>query len=87
MNEVSIVLTVEHCTDNNDIEVVVECEKEYNALALCCFSADIIKTAKKCGGKMIPWAHEPQQQKFCHAFRFETEEEKKDFLHKIFSLK
>ncbi|MGN1301622.1 MAG: hypothetical protein ACI4U9_03765 [Clostridia bacterium] len=85
MDDVSIILSTRQCIGSNDVEVVGECEKEYNALSLYSFSIDIIQKAKACGGKMIPWTKEPQLQKFCYAFRFETEEGKKEFLHKLFS--
>ena len=85
MDEVSIVILIRQCTGNNDVEVIGECEKEYHELTLYSFSIDVIQKAKACGGKMIPWPKEPQLQKFCYAFRFDREEEKKEFLHKLFS--
>lgn len=83
MEKVSIIVSTRQCTGNNDVEVVGGCEKEYNALSLYSFSIDVIQAAKACGGKMIPWTTEPQQNKFCYAFRFETEEGKKEFFHKL----
>ena len=81
--DVSIILVTRHCTGNNEVEVVGECEKEYNALALFSFSTEIIQKAKDCNGVMIPWAREPQLQKFCYAFRFKTEEDKREFLRNL----
>lgn len=83
MDDVSIILLTRQCTRNNIVEVVGECEKEYNELALYAFAACLIKKAKVCGGEMILWSGEPQLQKFCYAFRFETEEGKKEFLKRI----
>ena len=85
MDEVSIVLVTRQCTGNNDVEVIGTCEKEYHELTLYDFSIGVIQKAKACGGQMIPWNKEPQFQKFCYAFRFKTEEEKKEFLHRLCS--
>lgn len=84
MDEVSIILSTRQCTGNNVVEIIGECEKEYNQLALFAFAGDIIKIAKVCGGTIIPWSKEQQLQKFCYAFRFENEEGKKEFLRKLF---
>lgn len=83
MDNVSIILSTRHCTGNNVVEVIGECEKEYNHLALYAFAGDIIKTAIACGAVLIPWTGEQQMQKFCFSFRFENEEGKKDFLRKL----
>lgn len=83
MDKVSIILSTRQCTGNNVVEVVGECEKEYNQLALYAFAGDVIKIAIACGAVLIPWTREQQLQKFCYAFRFETEEEKKEFLKKL----
>lgn len=83
MGKISIILTTRQYTGNNDVEIVLECEFEYNALVLCCCSSKIIGLAKSLGGKMIPWTKEPEMEKFCHVFRFETEESKQEFLNKI----
>ena len=83
MDNVSIILTTRQCTGNNDVEVIIECEKKYNALALCRCASVIIGLAKAFGGKMIPWTKEPHLQKFCHVFRFETEDMKRGFLKKL----
>lgn len=83
MDNVSIILLIRQCTGNNIVEVTGECEKEYNELALYAFATRVINSAKTCGGKMTLWTGEPQYQKFCYAFRFETEQEKEEFLVKI----
>lgn len=85
MDEVSIILSTRQCTGKNEIEIVGECEEQYNALALYSFSIGVIQKAKSCEGEMIPWNREPEFQKFCYAFRFKTEEKKREFLHKLFS--
>ena len=83
MGNVSIILTTRHSTGNNIVEVILECEKKYNALALCGCAADLINMAKDFGGELIPWTKMPEKEKFCHAFKFETEEMKKEFLQKL----
>lgn len=83
MDDVSIILLTRQCTGNNIVEVVGECEKEYNELALYAFAACLIKKANACGGEMILWTGEPQLQKFCYAFQFKTEDGKKEFLKRI----
>ena len=83
MGNVSIILATRQYTGNNDVEIVLECEFEYNALVLCCCSSKIIGLAKSLGGKMIPWTKEPEKEKFCHVFRFESEDLKQEFLDKI----
>lgn len=83
MDGVSIILLTRQCTGNNIVEVVGECEEEYNPYALYAFASGVIKKANACGGEMILWTGEPQLQKFCYAFRFETEDGKKDFLKRI----
>lgn len=83
MDEVSIILTTRQCTGNKVVEVIGECEKEYKPYPLYAIAGGIVKLAKACGGEMITWSKEPQLQKFCYAFRFETEEGKKEFLKKL----
>ena len=83
MGNVSIVLSIRQCTGNKEVEVVGECEKKYNELALYAASARIINMAKSCGGELIPWVRESAYQKFCLAFRFGTEENKKEFLREL----
>ena len=80
MDNVSIILTTRQGTRSNVVEVVGECEKDYNELALYGFAVEVIEKAKACGGEMILWTKEPQFQKFCYAFRFESEKNKKEFL-------
>ena len=84
MDKVSIILLTRQCTGNNIVEVTGECEKEYDELALYAFAACVIEKAKACGGEITLWTKEPQLQKFCYAFRFETEDGKKKFLGTLF---
>lgn len=81
--DISIVVSIRQWTGNNEVEVVGECEKGYNQLALYAFAGDVIKNAIACGAEIIPWTGERQLQKFCYAFRFETEEGKKQFLRNV----
>ena len=83
MDDVSIIMSTRQCTGNNIVEVIGECEKEYNELALYAFAACVIDSAKACGGYMTLWPGEPQLEKFCYAFRFEKEEGKKAFLRAL----
>lgn len=83
MDMVSIILTTRQ-SGNNDVDVIVECEFKYNALALCVCSGKIIELAQSFGGKLIPWVREPYKYKFCHVFRFETEDMKRNFLEQLF---
>lgn len=83
MDKVSIILSTRQCTSNNVVEVVGECEKEYDQLALYAFASGIIAMAIDCKGTLIPWAREQQLEKFCYAFRFESEEGKMEFLRKL----
>lgn len=83
MDNVSIILSTRQCTSNNVVEVVGECEKGYDQLALYAFASSIIDIAIECKGAIIPWTKEQQLQKFCYAFRFESEEGKKQFLRKL----
>lgn len=83
MDNVSIILTTRHSTGNNEVEVTGQCEKEYNELALYAFSADIIKLAHESEGQLIPWRKEKGHHQFCLAFRFESMEQKKEFLSKL----
>ena len=77
-NVCTILLTREDIGDKT-VEIVIECENGYNPYVLCNFSVKVIKRAEACGGKMAIWTKEPQLEKFCHSFTFETEEGKKDF--------
>ena len=86
MDKVSIILSTRHIIGSNDLEIIGECEKEYNQLALYALSGDIINMAKKCEGRLIPWVREKGLKQFCLAFRFETEEKKKEFLSKLWKL-
>lgn len=83
MDKVSIILTTRQCTGNNDVEITGECEKNYNVLALYAVSGDIITMAKKCKGTLIPWTKEKGIMQFCLAIRFESEEDKKEFLRRL----
>lgn len=84
MDRVSIILSTRQCTGNNVVEIVGECEKEYNELTLYSLASEVIKIAIECEGSVIPWTGEPQYQKFCYAFKFGSEEAKKLFLRKLY---
>lgn len=83
MDNVSILLSVQHNTGNLEVNVTGSCEESYDQLALYAFSARIIKMAKDCGGTLIPWTKERKKEQFCLAFRFENEDEKKMFFSKL----
>lgn len=86
MDGVSIILTTRQTTGSNDVEIIGECEKTYKPLALYAFSSDVIRLAKESEGWLLPWVKERGMQQFCMAFRFKTEEKKKEFLNKLSNL-
>ena len=77
---ISIRLEITQEKGNLLVEMVGECEGEYNKLALSVGTQRVDRTARECGGKKSDKTKEVGPQQFYRAFIFPDKESKNRFL-------